>query len=216
MTELAHQLNLCTTAGLFDVLRIHQLPILELPREIRPLHFGMKLAGPIFTVSGRPDPTISADESLELWIKHVLSGATPGHVVMCQPNDHSRSFMGDLSAEALRQREVRGFYVDGGSRDAMEIIDIGFPVFSRYTTPIDLVGRWRLQETNVPIKLGNISVHPGDYVLADQDGALLIPLEHAEFVIEEAVRTQATDTVMRSAIRSGRDPYDAFLEFRKL
>lgn len=216
MSDLAEKLSQCTTAGVFDVLRINRLPVIELPRSIRPLCPGMKVAGPIFTVSGEADATISADESLELWIKNVLSGAPAGHVVMCQPGDHSRSFMGDLSAEALRQRGVRGFYVDGGSRDAEEIGVIGFPVFCRYTSPIDLVGTWRLKATNVPIEFEGVQVSPGDYVIADSDGALLIPAEHANFVIEASVEMLSTDTVMRTAIRSGRDPYDAFLEFRKL
>ena len=60
------------------------------------------------------------------------------------------------------------------------------------------------------------SIQPGDYILGDRDGTLLIPAEHAEFVIAETVRTMATDGAMRTAIRAGRDPYDAFLEFGKL
>lgn len=216
MTDLASQLQQCSTAGVFDVLRINGLPIIELPRTIRPLAKGMKLAGPIFTVEGRPDSTISADESLALFIKHVLSGATPGHVVMCQPNDHSRSAMGDLAAEALRQRKIRGYYIDGGSRDADEIAEIGFPVFCAYTSPIDIVGTWRLTATQAPIQIGGITVHPGDYILADSDGALLLPQAHAAFIIAQSVLTLTTDTAMRRDIRAGRDPYDAFLEYAKL
>jgi 4-hydroxy-4-methyl-2-oxoglutarate aldolase len=216
MTNLAKQLAQCTTAGLFDVLRIHRLPILELPRNIRPLDPKTKLAGPIFTVLGEADADISADESLELWIKNVLSGAPADHVVVCQPQDDTRSAMGDLSAEALRRRGVLGYYIDGGSRDAEEICEINFPVFCKYTSPVDIVGTWRLTATNVPIEIGGIVISPGDYILADRDGALLVHAADAEFAITEAVKAQSTDSTMRDAIRQGRDPYDAFLEFRKL
>lgn len=216
MASLADQLATCNTPALFDVLRINSLPCFELPRSIRGLSPAMKLAGPVFPIEGRGDPDISAGESLELWIREVLSGAPPGHVVVCQANDDARSAMGDLSAEALRRRGVLGYFIDGGSRDADEIAEIGFPVFCKFTTPIDIVGTWRLTATNEPIEIGGVAISPGDYILGDRDGTLLIPADMAEFVITETVRTMATDSAMRNAIRSGRDPYDAFLEFGKL
>ena len=64
--------------------------------------------------------------------------------------------------------------------------------------------------------LGGVTIAPGDYILGDRDGTLLIDKEHAEFVITETVKTMSTDSRMRTAIRGGRDPYDAFLEFGKL
>jgi 4-hydroxy-4-methyl-2-oxoglutarate aldolase len=216
MASLADQLSGCNTPAVFDVLRVHGLPVIELPREIRPLDPKMVLAGPVFPVEGRSDPDISAHESLELWIRDVLSGAPADHVVVCQLNDDARSAMGDLSAEALRQRGIRGYLVDGGSRDADEICQIGFPVFCKYTSPIDIVGSWRLTSTNQPILIGGVTISPGDYILGDRDGTLLIPQEHAAFVIAETVKTMSTDGVMRTEIRGGRDPYDAFLEFGKL
>jgi regulator of RNase E activity RraA len=216
MSNLTDQLATCNTAGLFDVLRIHGLPVHELPREIRGLDPSMKLAGPVFTVTGRADPSISVTESLELFISKVLSGAPAGHVVVCQPHDHARSAMGDLAAESLKRRGIRGYLIDGGSRDADEICEIGFPVFARYTSPIDIVGSWRLEAVDVPVTLGSVVVSPGDYILGDRDGTLLIEKQHAEFVITETVKTMSTDSRMRTAIRGGRDPYDAFLEFGKL
>ena len=216
MTSLADQLKRCNTPAVFDVLRIHGLPVIELPRDIRPLDPKSVLAGPVFPIEGRTDPDISVHESLELFIRDVLSGAPADHVVVCQPNDHGRSCMGDLAAEALRRRGIRGYLIDGGSRDAEEICDIGFPVFCRYLSPIDIVGSWRLTATNQPILIDGITISPGDYILGDRDGILLIPQAHAAFVIAETVKTMATDGAMRTAIRGGRDPYDAFLEFGKL
>lgn len=216
MASLADQLAACNTPAVFDVLRVNRLPVLELPREIRALDPKMVLAGPVFPVEGRADPDISVHESLELWIRDVLSGAPTDHVVVCQLNDDSRGCMGDLAAEALRRRGIRGYLIDGGARDADEICQIGFPVFCKYQTPIDIVGSWRLTSTNQSIVIGGITIHPGDYILGDRDGTLLIPRAHAEFVITETVKTMSTDGAMRTAIRGGRDPYDAFLEFGKL
>ncbi len=216
MTSLADQLAGCNTPALFDVLRINKLPVIELPREIRALDPKMVLAGPVFPIEGCADPDISVHESLELFIRDVLSGAPAGHVVACQLNDDTRGCMGDLAAAALQLRGVRGYLIDGGSRDADEICELGFPVFCKYATPIDIVGSWRLTATNKPIVIGGVTIQPGDYILGDRDGTLLIPKPHAEFAIAETVKTMATDGAMRLAIRAGRDPYDAFLEFGKL
>lgn len=216
MDSLTQTLQGCATASLFDVLRINKLPIIELSRDIRALDSSMKIAGPVFPIKGEADPKISIQDSLELFIRDVLSGTPPGHVIVCQPHDHSRSAMGDLAAEALRQRGVLGYFIDGGSRDADEICEIGFPVFCRYTSPIDIVGSWRLTGTNVPVDIDGVTISPGDYILGDRDGTLLITAEIARFAIEETARTMATDSTMRTAIRSGRDPYEAFLEFGKL
>lgn len=217
MSESLTQLLVgCNTPALFDVLRINKLPVIELPREIRGLEPTTRLAGPVFTAVGRPDSEIGVQESLELFIREILSGATPGHIVAMQPNDHRRCGIGDLAAAALKLRGVLGYLIDGGARDVDEIIGIGFPVFCAYTTPIDIVGSWRLEATQVPIRIGNVDVCPGDYILGDRDGALLIPKIHAEFAITETARTMSTDSAMRAAIRAGRDPYDAFQEFGKL
>jgi regulator of RNase E activity RraA len=216
MDGLTQILQGCSTAGLFDVLRINKMPVVELSRAIRALDSKMKLAGPVFPIKGRSDPEISTHDSLDLFIREVLSGTPPGYVIVCQPQDHGRSAMGDLAAEALRRRGVLGYFIDGGSRDADEIREIGFPVFCRYTSPIDIVGSWRLTDTNVPIEIDGVTVSPGDYILGDADGTLLIKADTARFAIEETVRTMATDSTMRTAIRSGRDPYEAFLEFGKL
>lgn len=216
MEELTRILKNCNTAGLFDILRIHKLPVIELSREIRPLGPEMKIAGPVFTVEGRSDPEISVHDSLDLFIKNVLSGAPAGHVIVCQPNDHGRSAMGDLAAEALRRRGVAGYFIDGGSRDAEEIRQIGFPVFCRYTSPVDIVGSWRLTATGVPVEIEGVTVSPGDYILGDGDGTLLIKAEIARFAIEETGRSMTTDSAMRDAIRGGCDPYEAFLKFGKL
>jgi regulator of RNase E activity RraA len=216
MDVLTQTLQGCATASLFDVLRINSLPVIELSRDIRPLDSSMKIAGPVFPIKGKPDPAISVKESLDLFIREVLSGTPPGHVIVCQPQDHSRSVMGDLAAESLRLRGVLGYFIDGGSRDAEEICKIGFPVFCKYTSAIDIVGTWRLTDTNVPVEIDGVTISPGDYILGDRDGTLLIKAEIARFVIEETARTAVTDSTMRDAIRSGRDPYEAFLEFGKL
>jgi regulator of RNase E activity RraA len=101
----------------------------------------MVAAGPVFTVRGRPDATVPAHDTLLRWTEF-LARAPRGHVVMMQGEDDQRALMGELSAETLQFRGVRGYIVDGGCRDTAFIRRLGFPVFADKATPRDIVGAW--------------------------------------------------------------------------
>lgn len=170
------------SGAVYDVMRNLGLPAMVLPRSIRGIAPGIRLAGPIFTLRGRQDSCVSPHESLTAWTEF-LALATPGHVVVCQPQDDVRAVMGELSAETLKHRGVRGYIVDGGTRDSALIEQIGFPVFCRYRTPIDIVAAWLPEACNEPITIGNVLIHPSDWVLADDDGIVVIPSCHFEDVL---------------------------------
>jgi regulator of RNase E activity RraA len=123
--------------------------------------------------------------------------------------------MGELSAETLKSRGVRGYIVDGGSRDNTFIRRIGFPVFCRFRTPRDIVAKWVPDATGVPITIGDVLVRTGDYVLADFDGVVIIPAEIAEEVVSAVETVMTEEDKVREAIRNGRDPVDAYLEYGK-
>ena len=115
-------------------------------------------------------------------------------VVSCQPNDATTAHMGEISAETMRFRGVRGYIVDGGCRDSDYIIRFGFKVFCRYFTPHDIVGRWLPETFGEPIDIGGVTIATGDYVLGDRDGIVIIPGDLAESVIEETSEL-SSDTV---------------------
>ncbi len=214
MTSLADRLQECYSGAVYDVMRDLGLSPKTLPRDILGLSKTMKAAGPVFTVRGRPDNTVSAHESLLAWTG-LLSKAPAGHVVVCQPQDNVRALMGELSAETLMLRGVRGYIVDGGCRDTGFIEAEGFPVFCLYATPVDIVAGWIPEAFDEPVTIGNVVVRAGDYILADRDGIVVIPREHAEDIIartEEVIRTEST---MRQAIRAGQDPQEAYLQYGK-
>jgi regulator of RNase E activity RraA len=134
---------------------------------------------------------------------------------MCQPNDLTMAHMGELSSETLQHRGVRGYVVDGGTRDSAFILNLGFRVFCRYTTPSDIAGKWVMDSLGKPITIGSVTIQAGDYVMADQDGIVIIP----EAIVGEIV--QATEEVMqredlvRKAILEGVDPREAYLKYGK-
>lgn len=214
MGSLADRLQSCYSGAVYDVMRDLGLNPRVLQRAILGLESNMKVAGPVFTVLGRPDPAIDAHQSLLEWTG-LLSRAPAGHVVICQPQDDVRALMGELSAEALKLRGVRGYIVDGGCRDTELICEQGFPVFCRYTSPIDIVGSWRPEAFDEPITIGNVTIHPGDYVLADRDGIILIAGAEAEDVIARTEAVMSTESELRRAVRSGQDPQQAYLRYGK-
>jgi 4-hydroxy-4-methyl-2-oxoglutarate aldolase len=211
--NIADRLQACHSAVVHDVMKDMGLGIRVLPRSIGGLEPTMKAAGPVFTVRGRPDPTLDKHSSLYEWAG-LLSRAPSGHVVVCQPQDDTRALFGGLSAEALAIKGVRGYIVDGGCRDVQAVADQGFPVFARFRTPIDIVCAWRAEAFGEPIAIGGLQILPDDHVLADRDGIILIGAADVAAVIDAAERKMSTEGDMARAIRAGEDPQAAYLRYR--
>ena len=212
--SLADRLEKCYSGAVYDVLRAMGYPDQTLSKEIRPLDIFSKLAGPIYTVSGRYDDTLEPHDTLLQWTA-LLSKAPKGSVVVCQPNDHTLAHMGELSSETMQLRGIRGYLVDGGCRDSDFISKIGFKVFCKYYTPVDVVGRWTAQSFETPIEIDGVKIASGDYVMADRDGVLIIPQEIAEEVVLKTEEVLSTENLVRTAILSGTDPQEAYLKYGK-
>lgn len=211
--SLAERLRECYTGAVYDVLRAKGLAAQTLPQDVRPLNVHHKLAGPVFTVEGRRD-NLDAHESLLKWCE-LLSKAPADHVLICQPNDQTLAFMGELSAETLLYKKILGYIVDGGCRDSAFIESSGFPVFCKYFTPIDVVGKWAVTALGQPIQIGDVTISTGDYVLADRDGIVLIPAAVAAEVVQETEEVLRKENLVRKAILQGVDPVEAYLKYRK-
>ena len=214
MTDLSQRLSKCYASAIHDVLREKGYGNCVLPPEIQALKRGQKLFGEIYTLSGHIDKTLTRHESLLLW-SQVLSKVPNGKVIVCQPNTHSIALMGELSARALMVKGTKGYLMDGHCRDVEEIIDAEFPVFCRLSTPADIVERWKYDALGDPITIGGVTVCSGDYIIADMDGAVIIPQEVVEEVVTETEKVMNTESEMRKAILGGMDPEQAYLKFQK-
>ena len=212
-TSLADRLHRCHSSVIYDVMRNNGTPPRVLPRHVRGIDPLMKCAGPVMTVRGRPDPALSQHDTLHAWAG-VLSKARLGHVLICQPQDDIRALMGGLSAEALKIKGVRGYIVDGGCRDAQDVVNQDFPVFCRFYSPIDIVGNWRADAFDEEIIFGPHVVRPSDFVLADRDGIVLIPGTDIEQVLNAAEAKMSAEGGMLAAIRAGVDPQEAYMKHR--
>ena len=212
--SISDRLEVCYSGAVYDVLRAMGKPKQALPQEIRPLLPERKLAGRIYTISGRAKPNLDAHQTLLSWTE-MLSRAPRDSVVMVQPNDSTMAHMGELSSETMSLRGVRGYIVDGGCRDSDFIRRIGFPVWCRYFTPVDIVGRWEAETFGDPIMIGGVIIRTGDYVLADFDGVVVIPGEQVEEVTTKVEEVLRTESQVRNAILKGTDPKQAYLKYGK-
>ena len=214
MSDFSSRLSKCYSSAIHDVLREMNFGNCVLPPEIQALERGQKLAGEIYTISGHIDQTLSRHESLLLW-SQVLSKVPGEKVLICQPNTHSIALMGELSARALMVKGVKGYLMDGHCRDVEEILAARFPVFCRSFTPADIVERWKYDSLGDPITIGTVTINSGDYIIADMDGAVIIPKQVILEVIDKTEKVMSTESEMRSAILSGMDPEKAYLKFGK-
>lgn len=212
--SLSDRLGKMYSGILYDVLRARGIPNCVLPTSLRPLRIEHKIAGRVFTVSGKVDQSLSERESLLSWCEF-LSKSPPDHVVVFQPNDENVAHMGELSAETLHYKDVRGFIVDGGCRDSGFISELGFPVWCKYFTPKDVVGYWHPTAYNEPICIGGVTISAGDYIFADRDGVIAIPGSVANAVADRAEELINTESLVRKSILNGTDPVDAYLKYEK-
>lgn len=210
----ATRLENCYTGAVFDVLKGMGYSDQLLPHHIRPINIHHKIAGLVFTVNGKTDHTISKHDSLLRWCE-MLSKAPAGHILTIQPNDNELAFMGELSAETLTYKKLKGSIVDGGCRDSAFIDRIGFPVFCTYFTPRDVVASWYPETMGEPIVIGDVVIATGDFALADRDGIIIIPQQMIAEVVEQAETVLKTENLVRKAILSGVDPVEAYLQFKK-
>jgi 4-hydroxy-4-methyl-2-oxoglutarate aldolase len=208
--DLVARLERSYTGVIHDVMLELGLRNFTLPPDVRPLFSDRVLAGEVATVSGRVDTTADRHATLLGWTG-LLSKARPDTVLICQPNDSVVAHMGELSAETLRFKGVRGYVVDGGCRDVDFILKLGFPVWCRYFTPRDIANYWLPETFDQPIRIGEVTIHPGDLVLGDRDGMVILPKARAQEIVDQAEEATNTENLVRKAILEGIDPQEAYL-----
>lgn len=213
-TALSDRLAACYTGVVHDVMRMMGRRDFVLPPELRPILPAQAMAGPAFTIEGEVVENGDAHQTLLAWTG-LLSQAPAGSIWVSQPNDRVVAHMGELSAETLKNKGVRGCVADGFIRDVNFLLDIGFQAWCRGFTPRDIVGHWLPKATNVPITIGDVTIAPGDYLVGDRDGLIRVPQADVAAVVAQAEAAMATESLVRKAILAGTDPQEAYLRYGK-
>ena len=174
-----------------------------------------KLAGWAYTIQGQMMPYGQGGDPAKM---AACQGLAPGDVSVWSGNGEGVCYFGELIGLGMKERGCVGALVDGGVRDVKWLGAHGFPVYARYRSPVQSIGRWKVtgcQETVYVTGATSrrVAVRPGDFILADEDGAIVIPAEHVERVLQRAERLTQTETRIRAELAQGLSLQEALKRF---
>jgi regulator of RNase E activity RraA len=205
---VARELYTAVLGDVMDTLgRVHQF----LPAGIRPLLPTMKVVGrampvlisDVFGTSAKPFGRLT----------EALDSLSPGDVYLARRGRAECAGWGELLTAAARARGARGAIIDGYHRDTDRVLDQDFPVFSRGGYGQDAGVRAHVLDYGVTVEIDGVVVQPGDLVVGDRDGVLVIPAEIEDEVVERALTKASAENVVRQAIEGGMSTTEAFATY---
>ena len=174
-----------------------------------------KLAGFAYTIRGQHTPFGLGGDAEKM---KACAGLEDGDVSVWSGDGEGICYFGELIAIGMQERGCVGALVDGGVRDVRWIGERKFPVFARYRTPIQSITRWKVNDWQCPVFMrgasgARVKVEPGDFILADEDGALVIPAAVVEEVLERSEALTRKEVEIRKSLDSGMSLAEALARY---
>lgn len=167
---------------------------------IKPIAPGMRLAGPALTVDTRP-----ADN---LMLHYAMLKARPGDVLVVDAKGFLEAGVwGDVFTEQAQRIGLAGLVIHGAVRDAAAMTEAGFPVFSRGLS-IKGTGKHQPGRLNVTVTIGDVGIDPGDIIVGDQDGVVVVKRHEVEAVLQKSRQREEKEAQFRQQIRDGATTVD--------
>lgn len=218
--EICERYKQLYAGAVYDVLEDMGYPNQALSHKLTALAPGMRLAAPAFTVKGTlTSGRVDADR--ETAMQMVRRMTHPCIEVRDRGTPFNVALYGELSATTVKAHGAVGALVDGGTRDSGHLVKINFAVFSRYRTPVEAFGRYKILECQVPIRISGeltdtVEVNPGDFIFGDDDGVIAIPKDLVLPVLMECERLKGLEDLARNDFDRGDDPWEVFQRYNRL
>ena len=164
-----------------------------------------KLAGWAYTIRGQMSPYELGGDAEKM---KACAGLSDGDVSVWSGDGDGICYFGELIAIGMKERGCVGALVDGGIRDIRWIAEQNFPVYASYRTPIQSIARWKVNACQVAVSIrgatsSRVTVQPGDFILGDEDGVLVIPGDVLDKVLVEAERLTEKERLIREELKRG-------------
>lgn len=157
-------------------------------------------------------PALSTKHSVEM-----IDNAKPGEIgVIVMEGTLDIAAIGNLMATAAKVRGMAGMVLDGAIRDVWDIRRMGLTVYARSISPRTAVGHYATVARNVPVQCGGVTVRPGDIIVADEDGVVVVPQERAEEVLKKAQEIDEREKGMFPFIRQHKSLQKAIEAFNRI
>ena len=189
--ELLSRYEKLYTGAISDVLREFCLLEQALPGYLRPLREGDVVAGIAFTIKSATNVKITGEMTFRT---QMLDAMGPAHFVVWDTSSDERATLwGGVMTATAHGKGVRAACIDGGIRDTKQILEKPFPVYYKYRSPNGSLGRCLITHYQVPIKIGDVTIKPGDVMFADCDGVVCVPRDIAHDVLMRAEEIRANE-----------------------
>ncbi len=182
--ELLKRFEQLYTGAVNDVMREFCLLDQALPHRITPLREYQTVAGIAFTVKSAPNVKITGE--MEFRGQMLDEMHENAFVLWDTSRDEKATLWGGVMTATAKGKKVKAACIDGGIRDTHQILEADFPVFYEYRISNGSLGRCLISHYQIPIKIGDVTIKPGDIVMGDVDGVLIVPRDIAYDVLIRA------------------------------
>ena len=204
--ELLARYEQLYTGAISDVLREFCLLDQALPGHLRPLRDSDVVAGIAFTVKSAPNVKITGEMTFRTKMLDEMGEGS--FVVWDTSGDEKATLWGGVMTATAYGKGVRAACIDGGIRDTKQILEKPFPVYYKYRIPNGSLGRCLITHYQIPIKIGDVTIKPGDVIFADCDGVVCVPRDIAYDVLVRAEEILANEKKIFGWVAEGKSIHE--------
>uniref|UniRef100_UPI0032169BDA RraA family protein n=1 Tax=uncultured Draconibacterium sp. TaxID=1573823 RepID=UPI0032169BDA len=199
--ELLARFEQLYTGAVNDVLREFCFLDQALPGRIKPLREYQTFAGFAFTVKSSPNVQIKGE--MEFRSQMLDEMYEDAFVIWDTSRDDKATLWGGVMTATAKSKKVKAACIDGGIRDTHQILEADFPVFYEYRISNGSLARCQITHYQIPVKIGDVTVKPGDVVLGDIDGLLVVPRDIAYDVLIRAEEIKENEKMIYDWVKEG-------------